>query len=148
MAFLIRREVYDIIKPYTPDAPLEDWFLMLQISKYYKMKYIDEILYSYRWHGNNQMNNNARIKMMTYKTLQYENYLIATLDRKGMLPTVCKFMDFVSKQSSKQKEYFIKIPYLFELYINYREYCPKLCLQILGMKFTLRRYEGSENVCG
>ena len=35
----------------------EDWYINVQLSKHYKMKYIDTILLSYRWHNNNSIHN-------------------------------------------------------------------------------------------
>ena len=51
--YLIRRDIFDKIGNFTPEAPLEDYWFMLQIAKYSKMKFIDEILYSYRQHSSN-----------------------------------------------------------------------------------------------
>ncbi len=36
---------------------LEDWYMHLQLTKIGKYKYIPEILFSYRWHGNNTVSN-------------------------------------------------------------------------------------------
>ena len=43
----------DDVPPFTPEAPLEDWWLMLQISKISKIYAIDDFTYSYRWHQSN-----------------------------------------------------------------------------------------------
>jgi alpha-1,3-rhamnosyltransferase len=51
--YLIRRSIFNNIEKFTPDAPLEDYYLMLQISKYAKMKYLSDTLFYYRWHGIN-----------------------------------------------------------------------------------------------
>lgn len=55
--YLIRRKAYDEVGGYRADMPVEDWFLMLQLAKRYTMKYLDEILYSYRCHASNTMKN-------------------------------------------------------------------------------------------
>ena len=39
--YLIRKNIFETIGNFTKNAPLEDFWLMLQISKYKKMKYID-----------------------------------------------------------------------------------------------------------
>lgn len=57
---------------FTPEAPLEDWYLMLQLSKAGKMKYIDRILYHYRWHETNTMKKSDHVWEMRCKTLQFE----------------------------------------------------------------------------
>jgi alpha-1,3-rhamnosyltransferase len=51
--YLIRKTILDQIGGYSEAAPLEDLYLMLQISKTSKLKYIDRILFSYRWHETN-----------------------------------------------------------------------------------------------
>lgn len=57
---------------FTPEAPLEDWYLMLQLSKAGKMKYIDRILYHYRWHDTNTVCRTKHIQSLSRKTLEYE----------------------------------------------------------------------------
>ena len=45
---------------------------MLQISKIGKLKYIDEVLYSYRWHDTNAIRDLDKIKGISIKTLIWE----------------------------------------------------------------------------
>lgn len=59
--YLIRKSIFEKIGYFTKDAPLEDYYLMLQISKYAKMKYINKPLFYYRWHGANTI---SRVKDM------------------------------------------------------------------------------------
>ena len=88
--YLVRYEILKKTGPLTPNAPLEDWWFMLQISKYAKMKYIDKVLFSYRWHGANTINNVERILSMFDKTAKYEWNLLKKLKFSGMLPDVRK----------------------------------------------------------
>ena len=37
------KNILDKIPKFTAKAPLEDWFMMLQLSKYTKFKYINKI---------------------------------------------------------------------------------------------------------
>ena len=74
--YLIRRNIFDKIGNFIPEAPLEDYWLMLQIAKYSKMKFIDEILYSYRQHSNNTIKQKNRMWLMTQKTIFYEKELV------------------------------------------------------------------------
>jgi alpha-1,3-rhamnosyltransferase len=66
--FLIRKTILNQIGGYSEAAPLEDLYLMLQISKISKLKYIDRILFSYRWHATN-----------TIRKPQQQGYLRQTL---------------------------------------------------------------------
>ncbi|MBQ7450673.1 glycosyltransferase [bacterium] len=73
--YLIRRSIFEIIGDFTSEAPLEDYWLMLQISKFAKMKYIDEPLFSYRWHSNNTIKVSDRMKLYDEKTRAYEKLM-------------------------------------------------------------------------
>lgn len=88
--YLVRYEILKKTGPFTPDAPLEDWWFMLQLSKYAKMKYFDRVLFSYRWHGANTMTNQARVQAMADKTAKYEWKLLKKSKFHGMLPDVRK----------------------------------------------------------
>ena len=50
---LIRRSAIDQIGGYDVNARLEDWYMNLQLSKIGKFKFINKVLFSYRWHENN-----------------------------------------------------------------------------------------------
>ena len=41
---------------------LEDWYINIKLSKEYKLKFIDRILFSYRWHDSNTIKNTEYIK--------------------------------------------------------------------------------------
>ncbi len=74
--YLIRKNIFETIGNFTKNAPLEDFWLMLQISKYKKMKYIDEILFSYRIHDTNTISNSTRMRELTTQTRNYEQKLL------------------------------------------------------------------------
>ncbi len=74
--YLIRKNIFETIGNFTKNAPLEDFWLMLQISKYKKMKYIDEILFSYRIHDANTIGNSTRMRELTTQTRNYEQKLL------------------------------------------------------------------------
>lgn len=86
--YLIRKSVLDKIGYFTPEAPLEDWWLMCQISKYARMKYLDDILFSYRWHSSNTIRNKDKINHYMELNAQYENRLLEKIDKKSVLPEV------------------------------------------------------------
>lgn len=69
---LIKKSVFLETGGYTKKAPLEDWYLNLQLSKIGKIKFIQEVLYSYRWHDSNTVKNRIHMQMMSNKTLKYE----------------------------------------------------------------------------
>lgn len=88
--YLIRRDILNKTGPFTHDAPLEDWWFMMQISKYAKMKYINRILFSYRWHGANTMTQTVRVQSMAEKTAEYEWQTLRRTNFKNMMPDVRK----------------------------------------------------------
>ena len=86
--YLIRRDILEKTGPFTPDAPLEDWWFMMQISKYAKMKYIDSVLFSYRWHGANTMTQTTKVQSMADKTAIYEWQQLKKCDFSKTRPDV------------------------------------------------------------
>lgn len=97
--YLIRRSIFDTIGRFTPEAPLEDWYLMLQTSKYAKIKYLDEVLFSYRWHGANTAQNIEKMVAMSKKTWQYECKILDRID----LDKVCPDVQIVKKYGALYK---------------------------------------------
>ena len=112
--YLIRKSIFSIIEPFTDEAPLEDWYLMMQISKYSKMKYLDEILCSYRWHDNNTIKNNSKMGEASLKTLLYEEKILEDIDENKVLPEV---LDAKKYGACYKKQ---GIPFVFEL-LTYRK---------------------------
>lgn len=70
--YLFRKNILGKIGHFTPLAPLEDWWFMMQVSKYAKIKYVDKVLFSYRWHGANTISNTTKIQEIHKKTALYE----------------------------------------------------------------------------
>ena len=74
--YLFRKSIFNIIEQPSDKSPLEDWFIMLQFSKYTKFKYINEVLYSYRWHASNTIKKTSHVFNMEYKTREYEEIIL------------------------------------------------------------------------
>ena len=93
--YLIRKSIFEKTGLFTTNAPLEDYWLMLQISKYAKMKYLDEILFSYRWHDNNSIKNREVALANDKKTREYEEIILRDEDKllkSGVLPATKCFI--------------------------------------------------------
>lgn len=88
--YLIRRDILKKTGPFTTDAPLEDWWFMMQVSKYAKIKYINRVLFSYRWHGANTVTNTIKMQEINNKTATYEWDLLRHTHFDGMIPDVKK----------------------------------------------------------
>ncbi len=70
--YLIRRSALPDGDLFTKKAPVEDWYLMLWLARAGKMKYLDKILYRYRWHSGNTVKKIYHMQDMTYRTWLYE----------------------------------------------------------------------------
>ena len=78
--YLIRKSILEMTGLYNPKAPLEDYYLMLQLSKYGLFKYIDEPLFCYRWHDFNTIKNSYKITKMAIATEKIENDILAKIN--------------------------------------------------------------------
>ena len=107
--YMIRKDIFDKTGNYSVEAPLEDYWLVLQISKYAKLKYIDEILFSYRWHGNNTVQNIKKISEYSIKTKQYEEKILKSINENEVLPEVLE----VKRNGVCYKKW--GIPHIFEV---------------------------------
>lgn len=112
--YLIRKSIFEKIGYFTPEAPLEDYWLMLQISKYAKMKYIDEILFSYRWHNANTIKNVEKMEMYTRKTREYEEKILSEINENEVFPEVI----LVKKYGTCYKKQ--GIPFIFQI-LSYKK---------------------------
>ncbi|MBQ3101713.1 glycosyltransferase family 2 protein [bacterium] len=113
--YLIRKNVLDKIPKFTTKAPLEDWFMMLQLSKYTKFKYIDKILFSYRWHGKNAILNKEKIQKFAALTRNFESQIIQQLDLSSSREDVAQTVENGALYKKKG------IPYIFEI-LKYKKY--------------------------
>lgn len=92
--YLIRKNIFEKTGYFTPEAPLEDYYLMLQISKYAKMKYLDEVLFSYRWHSCNSIKNASKMIAYADKTREYEEQILEHITEKNLLKDVYKIKKY------------------------------------------------------
>jgi len=114
---LIRKEAFDKMGGFTPDAPLEDYYMVMQFAKYGKFKYLDEIFMSYRLHGENTVIQNKKMRMMARKTLDYEFEILKNINFNECLPNV-------------KKTY-----YLYKIFGKLAKFCKKYELSCKYKKF-------------
>ena len=69
---MFRKQSLIKVGKYIPGMKLEDWYMNLQLAKFYKMKYIDKILLSYRWHNANTIKNPVYVNGSDKAILEYE----------------------------------------------------------------------------
>jgi len=70
--YLIRKNIFEKTGLFTPQAPLEDHWLMLQIAKFAKMKFIDVPTFYYRWHSANTISQRDKMAVLAAKTFEWE----------------------------------------------------------------------------
>lgn len=108
--YMVRKSLFDIIEPFTKEAPLEDYYLMLQLSKYTKFKFLDKVYFSYRWHANNSIKNKELIISYTTKTKKYEDQLLKTINLNDCFKDVKE----IAKRGIYQRRF--GIPYILEIF--------------------------------
>lgn len=108
--YLVRRSIFDKTGFYITDAPLEDWYIHLQIAKYSKLKYLDQVLFSYRWHGGNTVRQKERMQKITHSTFEYENKLLASLPEDQLSQDMKDCLKY-----GKNRRKLVIIPRYFEL---------------------------------
>lgn len=69
---LVRMSAYRKVLPYHKEAPLEDLWLHLQMSKFVKYRAVPELTFRYRWHDTNTVKDESHIREMVRKTLRWE----------------------------------------------------------------------------
>lgn len=74
--YLVRRSALVKFGGYTDKAPLEDVYQHLQLAKQGKIKFIDDVLFSYRWHSVNTVKSGCYMERIAKKTFIYEDKLV------------------------------------------------------------------------
>ena len=74
--YLMRFSELIKIPSFSSDAPLEDHWLHLQLSKITAYKAIPNDVFSYRWHNANTVHQTSRMMWMDFKTREYEKRMV------------------------------------------------------------------------
>lgn len=85
---MVRKNILDKFFPLPNEVLLEDWLMMLQIAKYGKMKYLDKVLFSYRWHMTNSIKQTQKMKRNSEVTRDKEKEICNNLDLSLVRPEV------------------------------------------------------------
>lgn len=129
--YLVRKSIFSQIGYFTPEAPLEDYWLVLQIAKHAKMKYIDQTTFYYRWHAANTMAQNERIRAFGKKTKQYEIATVQIANDSAAKQIVANYL------RAKEHKVIFKIPALLELYKTRTVAHKQLILKLFSKEFIL-----------
>lgn len=135
--YLIRKDAFVISGGLVPEAPLEDWYLMLQLTKVGKLKYIDVTTFYYRWHGANTVRQLEKMKIYEIKTRLYENMKVESSNNDYIKGLLNEYTD----------KYIIDIPKIFSVIKSKKMVLKtKVTVKILGFEFyfTYRRHKRFE----
>ena len=80
--YLIRKSILDQIPPFTKEAPLEDWWLVLQIAKISRIVSINKETFRYRWHAANTIKQIDKMRTYAQQTIEWEKKYIKGLKDK------------------------------------------------------------------
>ena len=136
--YLIRKNMIDQTDAYNKEAPIEDWYLMLQLSKIGKMKCLSEILFSYRWHASNTIKNKPKLKAYAHKAMSLE--INNTLFQGHSVHTK-KLYDFLNNNKKKTIVNFGKYIHIYN--IKNIVFKKTICM-FFGKSYTWVRYYNSE----
>ena len=78
--YLMRKEALGATGGYSAEAPLEDYYMALQLAKRGKMHFVSEVLFSYRQHDANTASRKEHMKAMWRKTLYHEAKIVDSSD--------------------------------------------------------------------
>ncbi|MDR2772122.1 MAG: glycosyltransferase family 2 protein [Elusimicrobiota bacterium] len=83
---------------YQKNAPLDDLYINLQMAQRCKIKFLNEILFSYRWHQTNTIKNHKKASEMSDQTMYYELFYA---------PKTQSAIDFINEYHLYKKKNFL-----------------------------------------
>lgn len=69
---LVRRSAIEKVGRFSSAAPLEDYYMLLQLAKFSRLRFWPEPLLRYRWHDRNTVKSTAHMLRMTIQTVALE----------------------------------------------------------------------------
>lgn len=77
--WMFRRALLEQIPPFTPEAPLEDHWFMMQVSKWARISFVPQDTFCYRWHAANTIKQTERMQAFARRTYLWERKYVKTL---------------------------------------------------------------------
>ena len=129
--YLIRSSAIKQIGGFKKEAPIEDWYLHLQLSKIGKYNYFDEILASYRWHDGNTVKRKEYMEAGNEKNNMYEGMLVRYLKEK-------KWLKVFLREKGRFPYYFrLNLFYLIKVYFSINE----KNIEFLSYRITIKKID-------
>ena len=128
---LLLKSAVDKYVHYTSDAPLEDWYMNLQMAKAGKYVYVDEILFSYRWHQSNTIKHVDEISKYSQKTFDYEQQIVQQ-------PEFAEYKKIFDKFAAEgRKKVCFKLGDFLEIYRSKSPFYSRKYLRLFGKVWCL-----------
>ncbi|MCQ2241402.1 glycosyltransferase [Treponema sp.] len=108
---LVRKSAFDKTGGYKYDAPLEDWYMNLQLSKIGKLKFVNSPLFYYRWHESNSIKQLEKMWYFTFKTKCYEEQNVLKSGNIDYINIYHRNISFFSD--------YLKLKHYFQVYFDY-----------------------------
>lgn len=114
--WMFRRNLLEQIPPFTPEAPLEDHWFMMQVSKWARISFVPQETFCYRWHAANTIKQTERMQAFARLTYLWERKYVKTLPNR-------KYYDIFMLRYSREIKRKMKKRYgLFGLLKYYRRF--------------------------
>ena len=133
---LIRRTCLDSIEPCSSQTPLEDWWIILQLSKVARMVSIDVPTFAYRWHAANTVRQTARMNGYFLRNMAAEESLLL---RRRDWP---RLRQYLAAHGQLRKSFGLPGVFRRQIYVTRQS---RIALyELPGVEFALRRARGEE----
>ena len=129
--YLVRKSIFEKTGYYTEKAPLEDYYIFLQIAKYARMRYIPQTLFYYRWHGTNSIKQLGKMGKFGKITRRYDLELVKKSNDSKIKQYVHDYL------SSFPIQHILKIPFVIEIFKRKTSCFEQVVLRLFGFSFEL-----------
>lgn len=130
--YLIKKATLDTIPDFSIDAPLEDFWLMLQLSKKGKLLNINNKTFLYRFHATNTVKNTKLMHTNIAKTLQWEDSYLKQMKMYDKLKQL--------KDAQSGSSLLLHLPFICNIYLFYYLTERKIILRFFNHDFILFRW--------
>ena len=134
--YVMRRDIIEWAGRYKAEAPLEDYYMALQMAKQGTLRFCGEVLFSYRLHNSNTSANVAHMEKITATTLLYELRQVALSDNEAAKLQAQAYMT--------KRHYLFALQPVIAAYRVRNRLISDLYLEVFGKSFSLhkkRRYQ-------
>ncbi len=130
---LFKTQAFTLTGGYVNDAPTEDWYINMQLAKIGRICFVNEVLFSYRWHATNTIKQKEKMKKAKLQTIKYEGQQVLKSNDKELIASFYR--------GARNIKHIVRIFGILSLYKEKLFDEKKLILKIVNRKFILRSYK-------